>query len=140
MSDKLGYADELNNTPQTDALVKKLDGEHDCGIAFVWRQMVNLARHMEIEKNSAYHERNQLVAALANIYPSGILKTDITGWDDAWHNCVFIDSPIGQLSWHYHDSEIYLFEHLPSYHGVWDGHSTEDKYARLLIMHCKDEE
>lgn len=84
------------------------------------------------EKNQAYHERNQLVALLARIYPSGIKRTAIEGWDPEWHGCVYIDSPAGQLSWHYHDSEAKFFEDLPEYAGEWDGHSTEEKYRRVI--------
>lgn len=79
----------------------------------------------------AYHERNQLVALLARLYPSGIRRTDIRGWDPEWNNCVYIDLPTGQASWHYHDKEAYLFDDLPAYTKPWDGHTTVEKYARL---------
>lgn len=82
----------------------------------------------------AYHERNRLVAALARLYPSGLKKTAIEGWDPEWHNCVFIHLPTGQASWHYHDCEAYLFAGLPPYEGDWDGHTTEEKYARLAAI------
>ena len=62
-----------------------------------------------------HSERNHLVALLATIYPSGIAKTAIDGWDEEWHNCVYIDFPWGQASWHFHDDEMYLFEKLPRY-------------------------
>lgn len=83
--------------------------------------------------NAAYAERNMLVALLARHYPSGIKRTAITDWDPAWHNCVYIDIPkVGQLSWHYHDNEAYLFDGLPEYTGNYDGHTTPDKYYRML--------
>jgi hypothetical protein len=78
-----------------------------------------------------YEERNRLVALLARLFPSGIRKTEIEGWEPEWHNCVYIDTPTGQLSWHYHDSEAHLFEDLPPYTKPWDGHSTPEKYHRL---------
>lgn len=83
------------------------------------------------EITAAYLERNTLVAVLARIYPSGIKRTAIEGWDPEWHNCVYIDSPAGQLSWHYHDREILLFDTLPAYQGEWDGHTSEEKYNRI---------
>jgi len=89
---------------------------------------------MRERKDEAYLERNQLVAALSKIYPSGIAKTAIPGWSEDWHGCVYIDSPVGQLSWHYHDSQAYLFEHLPEYTKPWDGHTTEEKYERLAKL------
>ena len=78
-----------------------------------------------------YHERNMLVAVLARAFPSGVRKTDIPEWDFEWRNCVYIDSPTGQLSWHYHDSEVWMFESLPRYEKPYDGHTTEEKYHRL---------
>lgn len=87
---------------------------------------------LEKTKNGAYLERNYLVATLARIYPSGIRKTAIEGWSEDWHGCVYIDTPWGQCSWHYHDSQAPLFADLPHYEKPWDGHSTEEKYSRLL--------
>lgn len=87
-----------------------------------------------VAKDQAYHERNELVAALARIYPSGLATTDIPGWDPKWHGCVYIDLPTGQVSWHFHDSEAFLFEGLPPYRGEWDGHTTEQKYERLARL------
>ena len=82
-------------------------------------------------KDGAYEERNRVVAFIARIFPSGIARTAIEGWDEEWHGCVYINSPMGQLSWHFHDSQAYLFKDLPPYEGQWDGHSTDEKYARL---------
>lgn len=91
------------------------------------------------QKNAAYLERNKLVAVLARLYPSGLKVTPIDGWDPQWFNCVYVDLPTGQVSWHYHDSQAWLFEGLPSYKGEWDGHSTPKKYARLLaLVNMKD--
>ena len=81
--------------------------------------------------DEAYTERNRLVAFLAWLYPSGLKKTAIPGWEPEWHGCVYVDTPAGQMSWHYHDRDAYLFAGLPDYPGVWDGHTTEQKYARL---------
>lgn len=85
-------------------------------------------------KNAAYRERNQLVALLARLYPSGIAQTPIEGWDPAWHGCVYIDLPTGQASWHFHTSEAHLFADLPPYAGSWDGHTTEEKYQRVAAL------
>ena len=83
-------------------------------------------------KDAAYKERNQLVALLSTCFPAGKAKTAIEGWDEAWHGCVYIDFPWGQASWHYHDSDGWMFEHLPPYLGEWDGHTTEEKYAAIV--------
>ena len=94
-------------------------------------QLRALIAELEGDKNSAYAERNKLVAVLTRLYPSGKRATDIPGWDPEWHGCVYVDSPAGQLSWHYHDSGSHLFADLPAYTRPWDGHTTEDKYGRL---------
>src|SRR6266853_268553 len=83
------------------------------------------------EKNEAYRQRNHLVAALARLFPSGITRTDIPDWDPEWHGCCFIDLPTGQISYHYHDSQAFLFEDLPLYEKPWDGHNKETVHRRL---------
>lgn len=87
---------------------------------------------MRKRKDAAYQERNEVVALLATVYPSGIARTAIDGWDSEWHNCVYIDLPFsGQVSWHYHDDQRYLFAGLPPYRLQWDGHDTPTKYRRV---------
>jgi len=94
---------------------------------------------MEARKDAAYLERNQLVALVSKLFPAGTKRTAIEGWSDDWHGCVYIDLPTGQASWHYHDSQAYLFEHLPPYVGDWDGHSTEQKYERIAQLEAQGE-
>ena len=89
---------------------------------------------MRERKDAAYLERNQVVAALAKCFPSGVARTAIEGWSEDWHGCVYIDLPTGQASWHFHDSHAYLFDSLPPYTGTWDGHDTPEKYARLAKL------
>lgn len=90
---------------------------------------------MRLEKNGAYRERNQCVALIARMalvmgLRAGTARTAIEGWSDDWHGCVYIDLPTGQVSWHFHDSQDYLFMGLPPYEGAWDGHDTFEKYLR----------
>jgi len=92
--------------------------------------------------DEVYGERNQLVAAVARFalnkpgafWFAGLGKHQPEGdpnWDPEWTNVVFVDSPGGQLSWHVHDRDLPLFDGLPAYLTAWDGHTTEEKYARL---------
>jgi hypothetical protein len=105
---------------------------------------------MEADKNRAYWERDQLVAALSKIYPAHLSrhsKKDKT-WEDDWRNIVCIHIPVWQrnyaypagpthfsrseqVTWHIHDSELVYFSHLEKQANHWDGHTTEDKYDRL---------
>jgi len=94
---------------------------------------------MEARKDAAYLERNQVVAALAKCFPSGVARTAIEGWSEDWHGCVYIDLPTGQASWHFHDSQAYLFAGLPPYTKPWDGHDTPTKYERLAALAVREE-
>ena len=89
---------------------------------------------MTERKDAAYFERNQVVAALAKCFPSIVTQTEIPGWSPEWHGCVYIQLPTGQVSWHFHESQEYLFAELPrkgaGWDG-WDGHDTDEKYRRV---------
>lgn len=82
-------------------------------------------------KDEAYRQRNYLVAALARLFHSGIMKTDIPGWSEDWRGCCFIDLPTGQISYHYHDSHAFLFKDMTPYKKEWDGHNKELVHERL---------
>lgn len=94
------------------------------------------------QKAQAYAERNKCIMGMAKMaldlgYTAGLgMHEDKPGelWDDDWRHIVFIDLPTGQVSWHIHDSEVPLFNFLPVYEGVWDGHTTGEKYERLMEL------
>lgn len=88
---------------------------------------------MTNDKDHAYWERNQLVALLSHIFPSHLClhPQEDKEWESDWRNIVCIHTPAGQACWHIHDSEKPDFEHLPIAENHWDGHTTEEKYARL---------
>lgn len=106
--------------------------------ADLFREAAREIERQRADKDAAYLERNQVVAALASVFPSGIARTDIPGWLPEWHRCVYIDLPTGQASWHYHDSQHDLFAHLPTYTKEWDGHTTPEKYARLAALNTSE--
>jgi len=92
---------------------------------------------LERTKNDAYAERNRLVAALSTVFPASLERHPEadTSWEDDWRWIVFIDLPTGQASWHLHNSHLPLFDHVPRLQGrTWDGHTTEEKYARLARL------
>jgi hypothetical protein len=104
------------------------------------------------ERDAAYRERNQVVAALARVLmgqhpplyglPPGAPANawlaehdpNDAGWDPEWRTIVFIEGPTGQLSWHLHDSDVALFDGLPRGPNLWDGHSTPEKYERVARL------
>ena len=91
---------------------------------------------MRAKRDAAYHERNQVVAALAKAFPSGVAQHDPNDekWDADRRTIVLIDLPTGQVSWHFHDSERHLLDGLETYPGKWDGHDTPEKYRRLNAL------
>lgn len=98
-----------------------------------WRQR----RALQAQRDTAYAERNRLVAALSTLFPASLERhpeEDAT-WEEDWRWIVFVDLPTGQAGWHIHDSELPLFEHLPREVGrAWDGHTTEEKYRRVAAL------
>jgi hypothetical protein len=110
---------------------------------------------LEKEKNQAYWERNQLVSALSKIFPSHLAKHPESDkeWEDDWRTIVVIYLPadknrefkdsIGspvcdyQMTWHIHDHDLPMFDHLQYEEYEWDGHTTEEKYRRLRCLFTK---
>lgn len=91
---------------------------------------------LQMEKDQGYRERNKVVTALSKLFPScmGKHEESDTTWHKEWMNIVYIQLPTGQVSWHLHDSDVPYFAHLEFSNMKWDGHSTEEKYERLLSL------
>lgn len=125
---------KLPATPSPSEAAMRTIAGHEARVTNLLAERDALAKRVEeLEqgRDAAYSERNQLVALLASMFPAGVAKTAIEGWDEAWHGCVYIDFPWGQASWHYHDSQAEMFHHLPQYLGSWDGHTTDQKYEMI---------
>lgn len=77
-----------------------------------------------------YTERAELVAYLAAIHPSVITPApDAPGY---WLVFITLPEGHGQVSWHIHPNDLYLFDHVTRYETwKWDGHTTKDKRERL---------
>jgi hypothetical protein len=88
---------------------------------------------LTISKNNAYVERDALVCALSKLFPSTLERhPENEEWENDWRWIVFVELPGGQATWHIHDSELAMFDHLHRNTGkIWDGHNTPEKYARL---------
>ncbi len=93
----------------------------------------------EAALNSAYRERNAVVAAL--IRSNGwkaevVMAPDTEGW---W--IVYAETPQGQVSWHIAPEDMDLFRDWPVAFGSrpspWDGHTTEEKYRRLAAIEAE---
>ena len=102
-----------------------------------------LALKERAAKDQAYKERNLLLSLITKVIPCDSWlerhpDADTT-WENDWRWIVFIELPTGQASWHIHDSELPLFKHLgrrvyqvPGEKPSWDGHTTEEKYQRVM--------
>ncbi len=102
------------------------------------RDQTSQEREREIveSKNNAYHERDMLVCALSKLFPAYLAQHDEADleWENDWRWIVYVELPTGQVSWHIHDSEREMFNHLEVKANNWDGHNTERKYQRLKAL------
>lgn len=83
-----------------------------------------------------YRERAHLLAYLASLNASGLVHgadPDAPEWP-----VLFVETARGQMSWHIAPADVELFGHVSQYDDktrswltTWDGHTTEEKYARL---------
>jgi hypothetical protein len=83
---------------------------------------------------SVYNERDMLVSYLSRCYPSYLAPAPDA--EEGFNWIVFVEGPAGQMSWHVADDELSMFNHLPRQKPGewWDGHSTPEKYDRLLAL------
>jgi len=116
---------------RTDGRIAEL--EKALGEKEVWLNAFSSENKMFREKmEGAYTERNRLVAFLADIFPASVFEDK--GDDETPPSSiktVYIDTPAGQMSWHFMPRDEHLFMHLPDFTGQYDGHTTEEKYRRL---------
>jgi hypothetical protein len=95
----------------------------------------NLVGELRRQKDSAYAERDRLVAALSKVFPAHLARhVGEEPWEHDWRNVVCIHLPAGHATWHIHDSELPWFTHLDMEAAHWDGHGTEETYARLAAL------
>jgi hypothetical protein len=109
------------------------------GFCGMWSDHCNVfadkAAALEAQKDGAYAERDKLVTLISKVFPAHLERhpDSDTTWDDDWRWIVFVELPTGQCSWHIHDNELQMFEHLQYLKTQsWDGHTTEQKYERVL--------
>jgi hypothetical protein len=100
-------------------------------------ELFDAIEDMRTRLDKAYLERNLYVALIARFafekgYKVGLAIDNNSDVGKQWRNVVLIDLPVvGQISSHFHDTELLLFNWLPAYDGVWDGHTNQEKYDRL---------
>lgn len=94
--------------------------------------------------NAVYRERDILAALAAKLaqrlnYPAWTAEHDLASdptWEPEWKDIVFFRLPTGQCSWHLRAGEKAEcgLDSLPVAVEAWDGHTTEEKYSRILAF------
>ncbi len=86
----------------------------------------------ESDIEALYEERAQVVLALARAAKALGLHTGFaTDPEEPLWPVLFVDLPTGQVSWHFTMEQRGEAADIGDYEGIWDGHSTPEKYARL---------
>ncbi|MET9140532.1 hypothetical protein [Streptomyces parvulus] len=93
------------------------------------------AEEAEAERDGAYRERAHLVALLAAMTDGAVIAPAPDVEEPGWQ-IVYLTIGGRQASWHISPRDAALFsdvEHVPGDdpRARWDGHSTDDKYARI---------
>lgn len=97
-------------------------------------QLEQQVRALNALLDGVYTERNRCAALAARMALALGCEAGIGVPDNAtkdWAECLYIDLPTGQVSWHFHQRERGLFDGLPTYAKPWDEHDTEEKYRRV---------
>lgn len=102
------------------------------------QEVVDVYKH-RVER--AYTERSYASAALARM----ALRTGLdagTGLDDTpgmdgFSTILYVDTPAGQVSWHYKDDDLWLLDGLPRYEKPWDG-TSRSKDGSFAVWDQKD--
>ncbi|MEX5636528.1 hypothetical protein [Parafrankia sp. FMc2] len=106
------------------------DEDSHAGGTWHWPEQVSAPSASDL-LDAAYRERAQLVSYLARVFEA---HWAIDESEPEWP-VICIHTPAGQLCWHVDRADMNLFpsglENQPS---DWDGHSTEEKYARLAQL------
>lgn len=94
-------------------------------------------RGAEERRQEAYTDRLRLLAILSRMFPSGTRNRAVcpTGSIAGW---VFINLPTGQVSWPYGKTEAWMFEDLPEYRHLYDGHTDRVRAERLTSLFTLD--
>lgn len=87
-------------------------------------------RRIAQERDGAYRERAQMAVALARLFPSWV---NIDSEEPDWP-VLYVQLPTGQASWHFSPADRDLLEGIAVGGEAWDGHTTEEKYARLARL------
>lgn len=89
------------------------------------------------QRDDAFQERNALLWALSMLWPAHLMPVPgQMSW--RWAICLHMphpDHPDGlQMAWRLPDEALDAFAHLERVENHWDGHTKDQKYARLALL------
>lgn len=88
-----------------------------------------MAERSHPREYTPYRERAELTAIPAALF-GGVVSYN-NPQSPTWP-VLYIETPEGQISWHNDPDDMGIFKHLPVVDDYpWDGHTTEEKYARI---------
>lgn len=127
----------------TDTQMREIEGLIQAGELYdenilldIVEDLIATVREQQRRINLVYTERNRVVALAARMaerdgFDAGVFDHEGEA-EPGWSTVVAIDLPTGQVSWHLPDAEAAAFTTgLPEYPGSWDGHTTDEKHARI---------
>ncbi|MEU0215018.1 hypothetical protein ABZ281_07790 [Streptomyces sp. NPDC006265] len=79
-----------------------------------------------------YTDRAHLLAVLVALFGGALSFTDplTPGWP-----VLYVECPTGQLSWHIHPDDVWLFNNVPVVDDYpWDQHTTRVKCKRIRSL------
>ncbi|MFI7083905.1 hypothetical protein ACIBUR_09895 [Streptomyces anulatus] len=86
----------------------------------------------ETKNPDIYTERAHLLAVVVALFGGVLSYSDPL--TPRWP-VLYVESPAGQLSWHIHPGDLWLFEGVPVVENYpWDQHSTTVKYRRVRAL------
>ncbi|MDG9703753.1 hypothetical protein [Streptomyces sp. DH37] len=93
-------------------------------------------RRTEKERDGAYRERAHLLAWLAALHPASAVIAPAEDVDDPRWQLLYLTVGGWQMTWHIAPDDAHLFEDVEHVaaddpRAQWDGHTTDQKYARL---------
>lgn len=88
------------------------------------------AMRNDSSKNKAYREVAEMAAALARLFPSWV---NVDPAEPDWP-VLYAQLPSGQVSWHFSRDDLDLIADIQRVGPPWDGHTREDRSARLAAL------
>ena len=109
------------------------------------RNVTEMEAFLRTQRDNLKQEQIIIVSLLSTLFPSVIAyRTADEGGDDGGRSyngyVVYMDLPTGQVSFHVgEDSRGSWFEHLKLANiPVWDGHTKETKWERIVALINKE--